>query len=56
MLISAVLLAAAGAVSFALVRSPEPDPAGAAPDRVAVERCHHCGVTAPAAHPADTRR
>lgn len=56
MLISAALLAAAGAVSFALVRSPTPDPAGAAPERVAVERCHHCGVTAPAAHPADARR
>ncbi|MDT7580810.1 MAG: hypothetical protein QOK35_2074 [Pseudonocardiales bacterium] len=56
MLISAVLLAAAGAVSFALVRSPTPDPAGAPPERVAVVRCLHCGVTAPAAHPADAQR
>jgi EmrB/QacA subfamily drug resistance transporter len=53
MLISAALLAAAGAVSFALVRAP--GPAAATSERVPVERCHHCGVTAPAAHPVDAR-
>ena len=46
-----MLLAAAGAVSFTLVRDPTPDPAGAPPDRIPVERSHHCGVAAPAAHP-----
>jgi EmrB/QacA subfamily drug resistance transporter len=56
MLISAVLLAAAAAVSFALVRSPTPDPAGPPPERIAVERCHSCAVNAPPAHPADARR
>ena len=54
MLIAVGLLAAAAAVSFALVRSPAPG--GAPRDRVAVERCHHCGVSAPAPHPADARR
>jgi EmrB/QacA subfamily drug resistance transporter len=49
MMISAGLLAAAAAVSFAAVRAQ----AGPAPQRVAVERCHHCGVNAPQAHPAD---
>jgi hypothetical protein len=54
MLIAAGLLVAAGAVSFALVRTVT----GAEPrdDRVAVERCHHCGVNAPPAHPQDARR
>ncbi len=56
MLISAALLAAAGALAVATVRAPTPDPAGAPPERVAVERCHHCGVGAPPAHPADVRR
>ena len=55
MLISASLLVAAGAVSFALVRSPGAG-AGATRDRLAVERSHHCGVNAPAAHPVDVRR
>jgi EmrB/QacA subfamily drug resistance transporter len=56
MLISAALLAAAGALAFATVRTPAPDPVAAPRERVAVERCHHCGVTAPPAHPVDTRR
>jgi hypothetical protein len=43
------LLAAAGAVSFLLVR---PSPAAAGAGRVAVERCHHCAVSAPPPHPA----
>jgi EmrB/QacA subfamily drug resistance transporter len=46
MLISAGLLAAAGLVSFLLVRRP-----AGAPDRLPVERCHHCGTSAPQAHP-----
>jgi EmrB/QacA subfamily drug resistance transporter len=54
LLIAAVLLAVAGAVSFALVHPRAMQPS-AAPDRVAVERCHHCAVNAPPAHPADAR-
>ena len=53
MLISAGLLAAAGMVSYLLVRRPDPAPVG---ERVPVERCHHCGTAAPQAHPADARR
>ena len=53
MLISAGLLAAAGMVSFLLVRRPDPAPVG---ERLPVERCHHCGTVAPQAHPADARR
>ena len=49
LLISAGLLAAAGLVSFLLVRRPRQTPT---PDRVPVERCHHCGTSAPQAHPA----
>jgi EmrB/QacA subfamily drug resistance transporter len=52
LLIAAALLATAGAVSFALVR-PSVMASSPAPSRVAVERCHHCAVNAPAAHPAD---
>jgi len=48
MLISAGLLAAAGLVSFLLVRRPESVPPG---DRIPVERCHHCGTSAPQVHP-----
>jgi EmrB/QacA subfamily drug resistance transporter len=64
MAIAAGLLVAAGVVSFALVRRPvtvsDAVPAASRPgaaagsgagDRVPVERCHHCAVTAPAAHP-----
>jgi EmrB/QacA subfamily drug resistance transporter len=54
LLIAAALLAVAGAVSFALVH-PEAMEPSTAPGRVPVERCHHCAVNAPAAHPADTR-
>jgi hypothetical protein len=65
MLISAGLLAVAAAVSFALIRvpgtataePPGPDPAASVGgERLAVERYHYCGVTAPPAHPADARR
>jgi hypothetical protein len=56
MMISAALLAAAGTLAFATVRAPAPDPAAAPPERVAVERCHHCGIDAPPAHPADVHR
>jgi EmrB/QacA subfamily drug resistance transporter len=55
MLISAGLLVAAGALSFALVRAPMDAAAVRADDRLAVERHHHCGITAPPAHPADAR-
>ncbi len=49
LLISAGLLAGAGLVSFLLIRRPR---AAEAADRVPVERCHHCGTSAPQAHPA----
>jgi hypothetical protein len=55
MLIAAGLLVAAGAVAFVLVR-PAAGPgrtAGPTDDRVPVECYHHCGVSAPAAHPVD---
>jgi EmrB/QacA subfamily drug resistance transporter len=56
MVIVAGLLAAAGAVSFLLVRRPAVVPVPeAGPGRVAVERCLHCPVAAPPAHPADVR-
>jgi EmrB/QacA subfamily drug resistance transporter len=63
LLIAAALLAAAGVVSFTLVRpgtaGPTPPSGPSVPaepsPRLAVERCHHCAVNAPAAHPADTR-
>jgi EmrB/QacA subfamily drug resistance transporter len=54
LLIAAALLVGAAAVSFTLVRTgpgQPPEPAG----RLAVERCHHCAISAPAAHPADAR-
>jgi hypothetical protein len=50
LLISAGLLAGAGVVSFLLVRRPTQT--AAAPDRIPVERCHHCGTSAPQAYPA----
>ena len=49
LLISAGLLAGAGLVSFLLIRRP--GVAGTA-ERLPVERCHHCGTSAPQAHPA----
>jgi EmrB/QacA subfamily drug resistance transporter len=55
MLISAGLLAAAAAVSFALVRPSAVDPDAPPRQRVPVERCHACAVSAPTAHPADAR-
>jgi MFS family permease len=54
LLIAAALLAGAAAVSFTLVRAGPVEPP-APSGRVAVERCHHCAVSAPAAHPADVR-
>jgi EmrB/QacA subfamily drug resistance transporter len=49
MLISAGLLAAAGVVSFLLIRRPM---STATSERLPVERCHHCGTSAPQVHPA----
>jgi hypothetical protein len=46
LLIAAGLLAAAGVVSFLLIRRPT-----GMPDRLPVERCHHCGTSAPQVHP-----
>jgi len=47
LLIAAGLLAAAGVVSFLLVRRPAEKPTTL--DRIPVERCHHCGTSAPQA-------
>jgi len=41
---------AAAVVSFTLIRRPRPAPAT---DRVRVEECFRCEVTAPAQYPAD---
>ena len=53
MLIAAGLLAVAGAVSFLLVRRPTAPETGGGPavERIPVERCHHCGTSAPQVHP-----
>jgi EmrB/QacA subfamily drug resistance transporter len=50
MMIAAGLLVGAAVVSFALIRRPRPTPAT---ERVRVEDCFRCELTAPAAHPAD---
>ena len=50
MMIAAGLLVAAAAVSFAFVRRARAAPA---PERVRVEECFRCELTAPAAYPAD---
>jgi MFS family permease len=49
-LISAGLVVVAAVVSFASIRRPRPSPAA---DRVLVEECFRCEVTAPAPYPAD---
>jgi len=49
MLIATGLLVAAGMVSFLLIRRPM---STATSERLPVERCHHCGTTAPQVHPA----
>jgi EmrB/QacA subfamily drug resistance transporter len=49
-LISAGLVVAAAVVSFALIRRPRPTPSV---ERVRVEECFRCEVTAPMPHPAD---
>jgi hypothetical protein len=49
-LISAGLVVAAAITSFALIRRPRPAPA---PERVRVEECFRCEVSAPAPYPAD---
>jgi len=51
MLISAGLLTAAGLVSFLLVRRPGSVPGDRPGGRLPVERCHHCGTSAPQVHP-----
>jgi EmrB/QacA subfamily drug resistance transporter len=48
MLIGAGLLVAASLVSFALLRRPSSETPS---DRIRVEECLHCGVTAPPVHP-----
>ncbi|MFC4947702.1 MFS transporter [Pseudonocardia sp. GCM10023141] len=54
MMIGAGLLVVAAAVSFVFVRRPLA--AAAAPDRVEIAKCLHCGVNGPQVHPADTAR
>jgi EmrB/QacA subfamily drug resistance transporter len=49
-IISACLLVTAAVVSFALIRRPRTAPAA---ERVRVEECFRCELTAPAAHPND---
>jgi MFS family permease len=49
-LISAGLVVAAAVVSFVFVRRPRPTPSV---ERVRVEECFRCEVTAPMPHPAD---
>lgn len=49
-MISAGLLVLAAVVSLAFIRRPRPAPAT---ERVRVENCFRCELTAPAAHPAD---
>jgi len=51
-LISAALVVLAAVVSFAFVRQSRPAPAA---DRVRVEECFRCEVTAPAPYPVDRR-
>jgi EmrB/QacA subfamily drug resistance transporter len=50
-IISACLLVTAAVVSFALIRRPRTAPAA---ERVRVEECFRCELTAPAAHPNDS--
>ena len=55
MMIGAGLLVVAAVVAFALIRRPLGAPHEPAPGRVRVEECLHCGVTAPQAHPRESR-
>jgi hypothetical protein len=48
MMISAGILVAGAAVSFALLRRPPPRPSR---ERLRIEECAHCGVTGPQLHP-----
>jgi EmrB/QacA subfamily drug resistance transporter len=55
MLISAALLALGGLISAVLLREPRAEPAAPPrpepPERIALERCTHCGVTGPQLYP-----
>ncbi|MDT0351367.1 MFS transporter [Pseudonocardia sp. DSM 45834] len=51
MLIATGLLVVAGVVSFLLIRRPM---STATSERLPVERCHHCGTSAPQVHPAES--
>lgn len=53
--IGAGLLGAASVLALLLIRRPS-EPGVARPDRVRIEECAHCGVSAPQVHPAPTRR
>ncbi|MGH3751980.1 MAG: MFS transporter [Pseudonocardiaceae bacterium] len=51
MLISAALLALGALAAVALLREPSPEPAPTTAERIALQRCPHCGVTGPQLHP-----
>jgi EmrB/QacA subfamily drug resistance transporter len=51
MLVCAGLLAVGAGLAFALLRKPVPVEGPGTAERVEVERCTHCGVTAPQLHP-----
>jgi EmrB/QacA subfamily drug resistance transporter len=51
MVISAVFLVLGATLAAILLREPHPRPAPAPSERLALERCSHCGITAPQLHP-----
>ncbi len=53
MLISAGLLALGALMAAVLLRDDRPGPAPTTVERIALERCAHCGVTGPQLHPVD---
>jgi hypothetical protein len=53
MLIGAALLALGALLAAVLLREDRPEPAPTTAERIALERCSHCGVTGPQLHPVD---
>ena len=52
MLISAALLALGSLLAAVLLHEPRPAPIAVPTERIAVERCSHCGITGPQLHPS----
>jgi hypothetical protein len=52
MLISAGLLALGSLLAAVLLREPRPAVVAVPTERIAVERCSHCGITGPQLHPS----